>query len=40
MDMPGTGETDIPLRSDWDLVYRTVLSQLGGGGGLCLTWLD
>ncbi|RKP46940.1 alpha/beta fold hydrolase [Trinickia fusca] len=30
MDMPGTGETDLPLQSDCDAVYHTVLSQLGG----------
>lgn len=32
MDMPGTGETDIPLQSDCELVYRAVLSQFGGRG--------
>ncbi|RAS15792.1 alpha/beta fold hydrolase [Paraburkholderia bryophila] len=30
MDMPGTGETDMPLRADCDSVYRAVLTQIGG----------
>lgn len=32
MDMPGTGETDVPLQSESDLVYRAVMAQLGGAG--------